>query len=424
MSSTRKAKSTRLSLETLEERCTPSVTSAGLYGRTFFVYGDDTPSAVWAYQSGSNIAIYDFTNYRSWEYPASLVNRIQFVGGASDDTFTNYASGVELRAWGYDGADRLQGSDVGDYLVGGRGSDTLIGGPGNDFLYGNNHNDQLIGGDGRDYLDGGPGNDTFRGGGDFDRYKDNWGSGDSWALGGYSRFDVLQGSAGTCVIDAAMAEAAEHLNRTDLGSGIYRSGDWFRVRLYDHGDPTYQWVYFDGSWTDNDAQPTKHRSANGTPNGYNTGKFWTVLYQRAYLQHCGVDHTVEDWHAWPTSGTGVDNWKDSKRALRTLTGLSRWYVDSDYISDSESTRTAADMRERVLRGDLMTAVTTSHAYAVVNVYQDRAGRWKVVLYNPWGYDDTYQNMTFDHGTQTNDGDIILDWSVFCRNFDYIYYTDY
>lgn len=167
---------------------------------------------------------------------------------------------------------------------------------------------------------------------------------------------------------------------------------------------------------------SRHRGNKA--NGYNTGKFWTVLVQRAYLQHCGVDYRVENWEDWPTWGIGVHNYRSSWRALRALSGLSRSHVDSEYIRSSESTRTAEDMRHRVVRGDMMIAGGTGHAYGIVDVYQDSGGNWKVVLYNPWGGDEPHQSMSRDHGTRTNDGEITLDWNVFCNNFDRVHFTDY
>ncbi|MCA9170987.1 MAG: S8 family serine peptidase, partial [Planctomycetales bacterium] len=71
-----------------------------------------------------------------------FVNRIEFHGGAGQDTMFNYLS-IPVEAWGDEGN---------DVLSGGSGSDALHGGPGDD---------RLGGGEGSNELHGGGGNDIF-----------------------------------------------------------------------------------------------------------------------------------------------------------------------------------------------------------------------------------------------------------------------
>lgn len=68
-------------------------------------------------------------------------------------------------AFGYAGADTLQGSALSnDFLYGGTGDDVLRATGGDDFLFGQGDDDVLIGGSGFDHLFGGDGNDRLNAG--------------------------------------------------------------------------------------------------------------------------------------------------------------------------------------------------------------------------------------------------------------------
>lgn len=323
---------------------------------------------------------------------------------------TVYAGDGSDTVWGGAAADILWGEGGTDQLVGGNGEDQLHGGEGDDKLWGQGGNDWLYGGEGRDYLEGGSGIDAFEGNGGFDRFRDDFNL-NTWVLSGYSRFDILQGNSGTCVINAAMAEAAEHVN---LGGDIVRNGASFQVRLLDQGRPSFQWVSFDGSWNDNDSQPSQYRASDGSATGQNTGEFWTLLYQRAYLKLCGVNTGNEDSNKWTSSRY---DFHDHSRALYTLSG---WSTTKSAIGALEPTTTAATMQQAIQKGRMMTAGGTGHAYAVVNVSQDSSGNWFVKLYNPWGQDAAHRDIVYSHGQRGNDGEIILSWSAFRDNFRAVY----
>ncbi len=65
-------------------------------------------------------------------------------------------------AFGYAGADTLQGTQLSnDFLYGGTGNDVLWAAGGDDFLFGQGDDDRLMGGTGADHLFGGAGNDTL-----------------------------------------------------------------------------------------------------------------------------------------------------------------------------------------------------------------------------------------------------------------------
>lgn len=427
MSSTTKKLRAGLKIEALEDRLALSVSSATLSGGMIYVNGNNLASNVSVYKSGSDIVVSDSANGFSKSFASAGVSKLQFVGGAADDRLVSTAWGLEIRAWGYGGNDHLEGYNVGDTLVGGigndklygnggaddmwgsEGNDELRGGAGADDLYGGAGSDQLFGEAGKDYLSGQGGMDYFNGGSEFDKYRDEFGL-NSWVLGGYNRLDVDQGQAGTCVINAALAEAAHHIN---MAPKVTRTGNNYKVRLVDGGKFVYQNVYFDGTYNDNDTKPTQTRGSDGGTTGYNKGEFWTVLYQRAFLKLCGTNTTSENSDNWTSSKY---NYRDHKRALYALSG---WSTSQRNISSSTSTATAQAMRNDCLAGKMMTAGGTGHAYSVVSVFQDD-GVWKVKLYNPWGSDATHQTMSFANGELADDGVITLNWSVFRSNFTRVY----
>lgn len=79
------------------------------------------------------------------------------AGEATFDLLTKMGS-----AFGFGGADTLQGTTVSnDFLYGGGGDDVLKATGGDDFLFGQSGNDRLVGGSGIDHLFGGNGQDTL-----------------------------------------------------------------------------------------------------------------------------------------------------------------------------------------------------------------------------------------------------------------------
>jgi len=81
------------------------------------------------------------------------------------------------RADGGDIADRILGGASSDILAGGAGRDSLYGGAASDLLYGDAGNDSLFGGPGNDALNGGPGRDKLHGGPGRDREAQGYQSG-------------------------------------------------------------------------------------------------------------------------------------------------------------------------------------------------------------------------------------------------------
>lgn len=377
----------RPQLECLEGRETPSVTSAGVSGDTLFVATDNRATDAYVMRNGDTLQVCDFTNFFNRSVPLTGVKCVQFVGGAGNDSFRDEISWMPLHAWGNGGNDTFKGAMTApNILVGGAGNDTLRGGDGDDLLF------------------GGAGDDTYVAGGGFNTYQKDFAP-TAWAKNGYQATDIVQGLAGTCSIAAALAAGVGNVNYPAniryLGSSTYQ------IRLWANGAARYQNVFFDGTWDDNDLKPTGVRSANGMQTGRFQGEFWTVLYQRAYLQMYGVNYREHDWKKW---GNG---WADQGRVLAAITGWSIWLAN----------KTPDNLRTALLNQNCLVALDQGaqfpHAYAIRNVYQS-GGRWYVQVYNPWGADAVNDPGITVIRDGVSDGLLTVPWDVFVRHFTYVY----
>jgi hypothetical protein len=169
----------RFGVELLESRDLLSVSSLWFSGSTLVVKTNDVSTSVRASLSSSNVLIQDLTGGGSWSYSSASVSKIEFQGGAGNDSFRNYIYSMPITAFGFGGNDYLEGYGAADQFIGGDGNDTMVGYQGNDtFWSGNGHdtvkgmtgndtaygdagNDRLIGGDDNDYLSGGNGDDSL-----------------------------------------------------------------------------------------------------------------------------------------------------------------------------------------------------------------------------------------------------------------------
>ncbi len=360
----------RPGVEALEDRSLLSVSSVTVNGLQLVIQADDAGSKVKTYQNGNTLTVEDDSHAGEaphvWNYNVTKFNRIVFDGGAGGDRFVNTAN-LPL---------------------------TAHGGAGNDYLAGDNVS-----------------GDRLYGGGGFNTYYEPFDL-NSWASGGYQAADVEQMASPTCTFLAALSEAA---GRVNLGSGLAEvSPGTYRVRFYAYGSTDWQTVKFDGTWTDNDAQPSHVRDALGQLTGKLSGEFWALLYQRGYLELRGVN-----WSD-PNTGDWGSAWKNGQTALTALTG---WHGSTTNVSPDQTTDLAAQLKADLQAGNLVTAgtraVTTGnvvslHVYAVESVYQV-GGVWMVRLYNPWGVDGP--------GASTDgkdDGTVTLTWAQFTANFNQVY----
>lgn len=379
-------------------------------------------------------------------------------GGTGNDTIRGYGGNDLLR--GESGQDWMVGGTGNDILIGSSDKDTLFGEKGNDVLYGQTDDDVLYGGEDQDSLYGGDGSDTLRGGKGQD-YLDG-GEDYDYVYGGpgWDTFrrrltydsngfylgppvpiddenmpadrpvqvsgaflvdpgrdnyqDVVQQGAPNCAFLAAVAAVAHWTGRfPQYGSN---NQDLTKFITYDSSTERYGvLLYIDDSWT--------RYWVNGDWNErYDpAGDFWVTLYYKAYLQAMGVqiyraDGTIKPFDQWTDSSPDGKNWRRISYGIQALTGYSTSAIKT-------STADAATLRSQLLAGDILAAATLQsgltttrliewHCYAILDVYQNSAGKWFVKLYNPWGKDGrgSSTNSTF------KDGVVTLSWNQFKSNF--------
>lgn len=317
------------------------------------------------------------------------------VGGAGTDYLDGGAGNDQV--YGGDGIDTILGGTGADYLDGGAGNDRIYAGDGNDWLYGGAGDDLLYGAAGSDYLDGGPGNDTFYGGEGFDTYFNDFG--DILMSDPADPDHVHQGSAGTCVVLASLAAAAD--SGVDLASRVRQTGEnQYSVPLFRPGTGWItQTVYFDGQWTDNDPMLTS------------AGDAWALIYQRAFLQEMGVRWNDTDYANW--ANRYGDRFQRADAALIAITGTANWNpAPTTGLSAADlSNLTLAVMANRPAIALTRTGSLSSygliedHAYTVLSVQTNSSGATTVTLRNPWGSDGPIRQGA-------DDGIITISWNTF------------
>ncbi|MCC6417709.1 MAG: hypothetical protein IT429_05615 [Gemmataceae bacterium] len=321
------------------------------------------------------------------------------AGGDGNDTLGGAAGCDQLNGgtgddwlFGDEDADSLHGEDGHDVLGGGAGRDLLAGGAGNDWLFGNESNDWLSGEGEWDVLRGGGGSDVLDAGGrgedvdgedgaDLDVY--------GWDAGGAQAADVAQRAAPVCGFLAALGAVA-HAEGATVANGIaYVGGFTYRVSLF-RASPdgaAGQWVtqdvYFDGTLTSADPQPTGE------------GKFWPILYQRAWLQE--------------RAALGLSDLATPAEALTAVTGRPA----TGFLATDEGA-----FRQALAEGRLMVAsshptddavgpkVVSNHGYAILGV----DGSGNILLRNPWGIDGGPQASG-----DPNDAIVALSWPEYAQS---------
>src|SRR5207302_1558489 len=116
---------------------------------------------------------------------------------------------------------------------------------------------------------------------------------------------------------------------TNLAARIQKVGtNLYTVPLYRPGTGWIkQAVYFDGSWTDNDAMIVSRNDA------------WVVIYQRAFLQEMGVQWTDPNANAW--ANKFGDKFQRADAGLLTLTGRATWHADVALASRGGASTTSS-----------------------------------------------------------------------------------
>jgi hypothetical protein len=442
-------RTTRLQVELLDDRSIPSATAAPpevtatLANGTLTVEGTDGSDVILIEPAtGGRLTVSGVPG----SFAVKDTQRLQVYGNGGNDDIelgTGLTFGTEKHRLGAylcdgDGNDTIIGGSGNDTIISGNGDDQLAGGggaalieagSGNDTLWagagdstlmGGSGNDTLVGGSGNDFLYGGSGTDVFIQGSGRDTFKYHFDP-TNWAPGGPAVTDVQQGTGGTCAILATMAAATESginlpSNITYLGNNIYRVrlyNDWM-FGMYD--TPTYQDVFFDGTWYSSDAQPSFQRSSDGSPTGPPTGAFWTTIYQRAVLQQNGVNWrdplAVENWSM--SEGVahaeilGDDNWHSIDSSDKNLPTLLQSALQAGQPVTASTPDWGKDAAgQQIIEKD---GIIGDHAYAIIDVYQQQ-GQWRVTLYNPWGFDGVTAATD-----GSDDGLIDITWNSFVEHF--------
>jgi Ca2+-binding RTX toxin-like protein len=313
--------------------------------------------------------------------------------GSGNDTvdFSGNATAITYTTTG--GNDKVIGSKYNDKITGSSGNDSLYGGAGNDQLFGKGGTDEVYGQAGNDWLEAGSVSEVADGGDgtDYNAYR--------WAINGATYDDVKQGGIGSCVFLSGLSSAAAQ--GMDLASRISYLGNFtYNVKLYNVETQAIdnREVVFNGFIY------TKPDGTRIDPWQADPEEFWTILYQRAYVQmanYADLDFTDPDDAMYAVTGRSVDtgDWSDPTVVKNAL------------ADDKVVTAGNADDTYKVY---------AHHSYTVLDVYQ-QSGTWYIKLRNPWGKDvkssDLADGSHVAYGSN-NDGIIVLTWSSFQGYHDF------
>lgn len=297
---------------------------------------------------------------------AVRVTSIEARGGADADTIVlSQQITVGSKLYGGGGDDTIRGGSGDDVIYGGKGGNKPLGWfvSDNDKLFGRGGKDELYGESGSDWLEAGSIEEKAdfgpAGSEDYNAHK--------WIYDGITMQDVKQAQASQCSFLAALASCARTRN-IDLRGRIHYLGNFeYTVGLFDNGFLFDEIVKFDGTLTAADPIPSKQ------------GEFWTILYQRAYLQ---------------LTGNEADQGSQLDVALSALTNrganIDYWLDDTTY----EDMKAALAFNSNVVCGSWPGGdLPGNHAYTVIAVWSDaQTGGRYVQLRNPWGNDKPFGDL--------------------------------
>jgi hypothetical protein len=384
-----KAPATRraaLAVEALEERCVP--TTATFYSNgVLAIVGTSSSDRTYVQQSGSQISV---NNGQS----------IIPINGAYAWVNSAYVSGVVVDAGAGDDVVSLTSATGANAL---RVPGTIYGGTGNDIL---------IGGLGANTINGGGGQDRMTSAGGSTTYSEPY-SASSPVINGARPEDIQQGpNSGSCVLLATIASAAAQ--GTNLASRIsYLGGTQYSVQLYNPSTlaPTKVTVSFDGTWHSGPWNGTLSSEMANDPMEAVSGEFWTILYQRAYLQLMSNLYPGTQQYANPQNATAAVTGRTSGSLVNSGSGFG--------TADLQAMAQALSLGHVVVAGTgpAATAVDpmlkTAHAYTVISVFTSGSTTY-VRLRNPWGVDGLQASRD-----GADDGYITLTWASFRLAFSSI-----
>jgi hypothetical protein len=324
--------------------------------------------------------------------------------GDNDDLYGNDGSDV---LWGDNWGNAWGGEGI-DHLYGSWGDDTLVGEGSDDWLFGEGDTDVLYGGWGNDWLEAGSAAESADGEDGID-----WNA-HVWSVDGTLMHDIDQQQSATCVFLSTLAGAAYWHGYTLSNNISYEGNFTYAVRLFDAVSSEWvtQSVRFDGSMITNSAGQVVD------PGSAAEGEFWTIVYQRAYLRHIGIDPYNGDLYDEVGEDDPFTGEPNATRAIRTITGL---------VATNSTTFDAATMQQQLAEGRILTAGGTGHRYTVLDVFVDDGGAWMVRLRNPWATDGVHSPRgggTIDFNAEgVDDGIITVTWDTFSnsdnfRNYDF------
>jgi Ca2+-binding RTX toxin-like protein len=342
-----------------------------------------------------------------------ITARAVIYGGDGDDYIIGSPAGPNI-IYGDTGKNGVHGLasalNSNDTIYGGNKNDILYGEGGNDKLYGKEGNDQLFGGYGGDWLETEPQSPLWGQRQSSELFNlgpkeigvNDW-CANNWVVGGTRMVDVEQVGSGTCSFLASLASVARS-GAFSLANRIrYLGNRDYGVTLFDGTEWTEQTVHFDGTY-DTDVDPESAQR----------GEYWTILFQRAYLQMLG----------WPLNTAALIGLVGESKALNALTGedsTSMAFPNSVNSFNSIEAALRASPRRNVVVATFPDELLDSprlvgnHVYTVVDVGRDLLGRpgW-IKIRNPWGIDD------LNGGTDgVNDGFITMPWSALINDVKWV-----
>lgn len=237
----------------------------------------------WTTSSNYSITVNDLTANRTWNFKGAWFERIEFLGGNGNDSFSVSSSGgydfIPIKALGGAGNDTLRGGLGNDDLRGGPGNDTISGRGGDDLLMGEEDNDTLAGDDGNDRLYGGGGTDKLNGG-----------AGCDGLIGGVGNKDELTGGPGADRF-VTLSKEGTVKEKVFVRNRKYYKSEWHRWK----GKPSYEPVY-----------KTISKPGNLPEDKVNDGKFGSSV---APLDADVIVHLRNPARA---DGTGGETYKPAK----------------------------------------------------------------------------------------------------------------
>lgn len=234
--------------------------------------------------------------------------------------------------------------------------------------------------------------------------------------------DIDQGRFGDCAFLAALG-ATFAPQSSDSGN---RSSATINSMITDNGDNTYTMRFYNplGNGQAEAQYVTVDRriaTANGqSPFGAQTnGSIWTALAERAYAQ----------WREWREGQPGYNlmgNGDHPDRPLQFITG--RTAVAYGYGANSIGSFASCSFSQIISSLQNGRAITTAryqssdsslivggHAYSITNAYTDSLGQQRVVVRNPWGVDNHWNQPNVG----ADDGFLDISFSEFQRSFDHV-----